>query len=115
MSAGNILVNATLSILDYSPIGERGGLVVERQTPNREVLGSIPTRVTVLCTGARHINSLKYWLILRKRCLRPDMTEKLLTGTLNLNTNKLFTESKTHRKLDLIPIISIEFALLTLL
>ena len=24
----------------------------------------------------------------RKRWLRPDMTEKLLTGTLNLNTNK---------------------------
>ena len=29
--------------------GERGGLVVESQTPNREVLSSIPTRVTVLC------------------------------------------------------------------
>ena len=28
---------------------ERGDLVVERRTPNREVLGSIPTRVTVLC------------------------------------------------------------------
>ena len=25
----------------------------------------------------------------RKRWLRPDMTEKLLTGTLSLNTNKL--------------------------
>ena len=27
---------------------ERGGLVVERRTPNREVLSSIPTSVTVL-------------------------------------------------------------------
>ena len=26
----------------------------------------------------------------RKRWLRPDMTEKLLTGTLSLNTNKMF-------------------------
>ena len=29
---------------------ERGGPVVEGRTPNREVLGSIPTRVTVLCS-----------------------------------------------------------------
>ena len=28
---------------------ERGGVVVERRTPNREVLGSIPIGVTVLC------------------------------------------------------------------
>ena len=26
-----------------------GGVVVERRTPNREVLGSIPTGVTVVC------------------------------------------------------------------
>ena len=30
-------------------IGERGGIVIERQTPNREFLGSIPTGVSVLC------------------------------------------------------------------
>ena len=35
-----------------------GAVVVER----REVLGSIPTKVTVLCPWARHINSLQYWL-----------------------------------------------------
>ena len=28
---------------------ERGGVVVERRTPNREGLGSIPTGATVLC------------------------------------------------------------------
>ena len=28
---------------------ERGGVVVERRTTNREVLGSIPTSGTVLC------------------------------------------------------------------
>ena len=30
-------------------IRERGGVVVERRTPNQEVLGSIPTGVAVLC------------------------------------------------------------------
>ena len=39
---------------------ERGGVVVERRTLNREILGSIPTGVTVLCPSARHINSLHY-------------------------------------------------------
>ena len=29
--------------------GGRGVVVVERRTPNLEVLGSIPTDVTVLC------------------------------------------------------------------
>ena len=32
--------------------------MVERRTPNREVLGSIPTSVIVVCALARHINSL---------------------------------------------------------
>ena len=41
---------------------ECGGVVVECRTPNREVLSSIPTGVTVLCPWARHINSLQYWL-----------------------------------------------------
>ena len=39
---------------------ERGGVVVERQTPNREVWSSIPTGVTVLYPGERHIK--QYWL-----------------------------------------------------
>ena len=42
----------------------------------------------VLCPWARHFTPRKYWLLPRKRWLRPDMTEKLLTGTLSLNTNK---------------------------
>ena len=50
--------------------------MVERRTPNREP-----------CVG-RHINSLMFLVKPRKRWLRPDMTEKLLTGTLSLNTNK---------------------------
>ena len=35
----------------------RGGLVVERRTPEREVGGSIITQVAVLCRRARYI----YW------------------------------------------------------
>ena len=38
-----------LNLLQLFYLWERGGLVVERRTPNREVLGSIPTRLTVLC------------------------------------------------------------------
>ena len=47
---------------------ERGGMV-EHWTPNREVLGLIPKRVTVLCPYARRINSLEYWLNPRKQLL----------------------------------------------
>ena len=35
--------------LDQMPVREGGGVVVECRTPNREVLGSIPTGITVLC------------------------------------------------------------------
>ena len=41
---------------------ERGGSVVECQTPEREVGGSIPT-TAVLCLWARHFTPWKYWLI----------------------------------------------------
>ena len=37
---------------------------------------------------SKTLYSPKVLVIPRKRCLRPDMTEKLLTETLNLNTNK---------------------------
>ena len=42
--------------------GERGGSVVECQTPEREVGGSKPT-AAVLCPWARHLTPRKYWLI----------------------------------------------------
>ena len=60
--------------------GERGGLVVERRTPNLEVLGLISTRVTMLCPRAKHINSLEYWIKPRKRWLRPDTTDNVDWG-----------------------------------
>ena len=53
--------------------------MVERRTPNREVLGSIPTSGTVLCPSARHINSLCTALVKpRKRWLCADMTSKIV-------------------------------------
>ena len=79
--------------------GERGGVVVEHRTPNREVLSSILIGGTVLCPCARH---MFVFIVLptvlvkpRKRWLCPDMTEKLLTETFSLNTNKQ-TNNKCH-------------------
>ena len=56
-------------------------LVVERRTPEREVGGSILTQVVVLLLEQDTFTSQKVLVIPRKRWLRPDMTEKLLTGT----------------------------------
>ena len=62
----------------------------------------------MLCPLARHFTPRKYWYmsgqsffswvlnIPKKRWLRPDMTEKLLTGTLCLNTNKQ-TNKQTNK------------------
>ena len=46
----------------FDSSGERGGSVVECQTPEREVRGSRPT-AAVLCPWARHFTPRKYWLI----------------------------------------------------
>ena len=63
--------------------------MVEHQTPNQDVLGSIPTGIQF-----RHINSPVYWFIPRKKCLCPDMTEKLLNGN---QTNKHDYEKQIRR------------------
>ena len=63
--------------------GERGDLVVESLTLGREVGDSIPTSAVKDTFTPR-----KVLVIPRKRWLRPDMTEKLLTGTLSININK---------------------------
>ena len=44
-------------LLDHTnaKVGNCGSAVVEHRTPNREVLGSIPSDGTVLCPWARHI------------------------------------------------------------
>ena len=69
-------------------MGERDGSVVERRTPEREVGGSKPLSLS------KTLYSPKVLVIPRKRWLRPDMTEYLLTGTLSLNTKKTQVNSK---------------------
>ena len=51
--------------------GRRGGLVVQRRIPEREVGGSILTQVALLYT----FTSKKVLVIHRKRWLHPDMNE----------------------------------------
>ena len=69
---------------------ERGGVVVERRTPNQEVLGSIPTESPCCVLEQDTLTPCTAVLVKpRNSWLRPDMTETLLTGTLSLNTNTI--------------------------
>ena len=60
--------------------------MVERRTPEREMrVRNLPQPCCVL----EQDTLLPVILVIpRKQWQRPDMTEKLLTGTLRLNTNK---------------------------
>ena len=69
-------------------LGRRRGLVVERRTPEREVGVRSSLRSPCCILEQDTFTSQKVLVIPRKRLLRPDMTEKLLTGTLSLNQNK---------------------------
>ena len=66
--------------------GECGGSVIEHQTPELEV--GFETYLSRVVSLSKTLYSPKVLVIPRKGWLCPDMTEKLLTGTLNLNTNK---------------------------
>ena len=59
--------------------------MVERQTPEGGVGGSKPT--SIVLSFSKTLYSPKVLVIPRKRLLCPDMTKKLLTGTLSLNKN----------------------------
>ena len=61
--------------------------MVEHQTPEREVRG-FETYLPCVVSLSKTLYSPKVLVIPRYGWLRSDMTEKLLTGTLNLNTNK---------------------------
>ena len=66
--------------------GERGGLVVNASTSDTEVGGSSPTRVKPCCVLEQGtFTPQKVLVIPRKRWLRPNVTEKLFTGTLRIN------------------------------
>ena len=58
--------------------------MVERRTPKRDVGGSILTVRSPCCV----LEQYTVLVIPRKRWLRPDMTEKLFTGTLSKNETK---------------------------
>ena len=65
--------------------------MAELRTPNGKVLGLIPTGIMVLCELVSFSKTHQLPTVLvkpRKRWLCPDVTEKLLTGKLILNTNK---------------------------
>ena len=68
--------------------GERGGSSVVKRQLRSERLG-VRNLSPPYCVIEQDTLLPKGLVIPRKRWLRPDMTEKLLTGTLNLNTNKL--------------------------
>ena len=57
--------------------------MAEYPTPNQVVLGLIPTGSTMLCT---HILKLSVVLVISCGCVLAIL--KLLTQTLNVNTNK---------------------------
>ena len=62
------------------------------RTPDPEVEGSSPTWVKPCCVLEQGtFTPQKVLVISRKRWLRPNMTEKLFTGTLRINqlTNQL--------------------------
>ena len=71
--------------------------MVEHQSPNQEVLGPPPWRHLVVSLSKTHLLPTVLFKP-RKRWLRPDLTEKLLTGTLSLNTKK-------KKKMDMKPIL----------
>ena len=59
------------------------------RTPDPEVGGSSPTRVKPCCVLEQGtFTPQKALVIPRKRWLRPNMTEKLFTGTLRINQPK---------------------------
>ena len=68
--------------------------MVERRTPEREMgVRNLPQPCCVLEQDTLLPEIL---VIPRKQWHRPDMTEKLLTGTLSLNTNKQ-TNKQTNK------------------
>ena len=83
----------------HSTIPNQGSAVawwLMPRTPDPEVGGSSPTRVKPCCVLKQGIfTPQKVLVIPRKQWLRPNMTEKLFTGTLRINqpTNQQFQAS----------------------
>ena len=65
---------------------KRSGSVVECLTWDRGVVGSSLTGVTALCPCARHIYPCL--VLVQPRKTRPNIIERLLTGTYRIKSNK---------------------------
>ena len=74
----------------FTLLGERGGSVVECQTPEREVRGSRPT-AAVLCPWARHFTPQKYWLITQEAMAPSRYDWKIVDWDVKPQHNQLFT------------------------
>ena len=82
-SSTHIKINARINSLG------RTGLMVRASDSGSGDPGSILGRVGVFVSlSKRHLLPKKVLVIPRNRWLRLNMTEKLFTGTLNLNQNK---------------------------
>ena len=79
----------------------------ECRTLEREVGGSKPTSAVL----SKTLYTPKVLVIPRKGWFHPDMTEKLLTGTLNLNTNKQTLREQLKRLVKATPVGSIAWRL----
>ena len=68
--------------------------MVESLTPAREI-GGFDTYLRCVVSMSKDTFTPRKELVLpRKRWLRPDMTEKLLIGTLSIDTNKTKNQTK---------------------
>ena len=72
--------------LTTSNCEERGGSVVECLTQDRGVAGSSLTGGTALCSRARHF--IICLVLVQPRKTPSNITEKLLTGTYRIKSNK---------------------------
>ena len=81
----NFSTKIKLSIVLYLK-RERSGSVVECLTLDWRAAGSSLTGVTALCPWARHIKPCLVLVQLRKT--HPDITERLLTGTYWIKSNR---------------------------
>ena len=84
------MLSNTLPVKHRATFGERSGSVVERRTPEREVgVRNLSPPCCVLEQDTLLPESTGYT---QERWLHP-MTEKMLNGTLNLNTNRATVKS----------------------
>ena len=98
MGATNILmekINLWLLGLASDSLGGGAPWLSGRTSDSRARGQGFNTYLRCVVSLSKTYYSPKVRVIRRKQCLRPNMTEKLLTGMLNLNANKTDSVSKT--------------------